>query len=107
MIGTVETDVLRGLENVTGSNRSETINGNEQDNILDGRGGDDIIAGRGGNDTVNGGDGNDTYDFTGGGLDIDRFFDQSGTSDRVVIDSFSQILPVLAGSRPDGTATTW
>ena len=106
-IGTVETDVLRGIENVTGSNRAETINGNEQDNILDGRGGDDIIAGRGGNDTVNGGDGNDTYDFTGGGLGTDRFFDESGTGDRVIIDSFSQILPVSAGSRLDGTATTW
>ena len=42
LIGTVETDVLRGIENVTGSNRLETINGNELDNILDGRGGDDI-----------------------------------------------------------------
>ena len=97
LIGTVETDVLRGLENVTGSNRAETINGNEQDNILDGRGGDDIIAGRGGNDTVNGGDGNDTYDFTGGGLGTDRFFDESGTGDRVIIDSFSQILPSFGG----------
>ena len=88
---------MRGLENVTGSNRAETINGNEQDNILDGRGGDDIIAGRGGNDTVNGGDGNDTYDFTGGGLGTDRFFDESGTGDRVIIDSFSQILPSFGG----------
>ena len=59
--------------------------------------GNDTLAGRGGNDTVNGGDGNDTYDFTGGGLDIDQFFDQSGTSDRVVIDSFSQILPSFGG----------
>ena len=83
-IGAVETDVLRGIENVTGSNRIETINGNEQDNTL---------AGRGGNDTVNGGAGNDTYDFTGGGLGTDTFFDESGTSDRVIIDSFSQILP--------------
>ena len=38
--------MLRGIENVTGSNLAETINGNAQDNIL---------AGRGGSDTVNGG----------------------------------------------------
>ena len=97
LIGTVETDVLRGLENVTGSNRAETINGNEQDNILAGRGGDDMLAGRGGNDTVNGGAGNDTYDFTGGGLGTDRFFDESGTGDRVIIDSFNEILPGFNG----------
>ena len=87
-IGAVETDVLRGIENVTGSNRIETINGNEQDNTL---------AGRGGNDTVNGGAGNDTYDFTGGGLGTDTFFDESGTSDRVLINSFNDILPGFNG----------
>jgi len=80
----VESDVLRGIENVIGSNRVETINGNEQDNTL---------AGRGGNDSVNGGAGNDTYDFTGQGLGTDRFFDESGTSDRVLINSFTDILP--------------
>ena len=52
----LELDVLRGITNVTGSNRSETINGNEKDNIL---------AGRGGSNTINGGLGNDTYDFRG------------------------------------------
>jgi Ca2+-binding RTX toxin-like protein len=34
-----ESDILRDIENVTGSNRGETINGNEQDNVLAGRGG--------------------------------------------------------------------
>jgi serralysin len=62
-----------------------------------GGGGDDTLVGSGGNDNVNGGAGNDTYDFTGGGLAFDRFFDESGTSDRVVIDSFSQILPSFGG----------
>src|SRR3984893_4649397 len=48
----VEADVLRGIENVIGSNHSETINGNEKDNTLDGGLGDDIIIGGGGSDTV-------------------------------------------------------
>jgi Ca2+-binding RTX toxin-like protein len=48
----VEADVLRGIENVIGSNHSETINGNEKDNILDGGLGDDTIIGGGGSDTV-------------------------------------------------------
>jgi Ca2+-binding RTX toxin-like protein len=94
---TVETDVLRGIQNVTGSNQGETIIGNEQANVLDGRGGDDTLVGGGGNDTINGGDGNDTYDFTGGGLALDTFFDESGANDRVIIDSFSQILPSFNG----------
>src|ERR1700730_4677600 len=78
----LESDVLRGITNVTGSNRSETINGNEQENIL---------AGRGGSDTINGGLGNDTYDFRGPGQGNDRFFD-SGGSDKILIGSFGEIL---------------
>jgi Ca2+-binding RTX toxin-like protein len=58
-----ETDVLRGIENVTGSNRSETIIGNEQNNVLDGRGGNDTLDGGLGNDTLIGGDGNDTVSY--------------------------------------------
>jgi Ca2+-binding RTX toxin-like protein len=77
----VETDVLRGITNVTGSDRSETINGNDQDNVL---------VGRGGSDTINGGLGNDTYDFRGSAQGNDRFFD-SGGSDKILIDSFGEI----------------
>jgi Ca2+-binding RTX toxin-like protein len=90
-----EIDVLRGIENVTGSNRPEIITGNEQDNTLSGRGGNDLLAGKGGNDTVFGGAGDDVYDFTGvgGGLGTDRFFDESGTNDRVIINGFNDILP--------------
>ncbi len=92
----VETDVLRGVENLAGNSHSEIIIGNEQENGLFGNGGDDTLAGRG-DDDVEGGPGNDTYDFTGGGLALDRFFDESGTNDRVIIDSFSQILPSFGG----------
>jgi Ca2+-binding RTX toxin-like protein len=77
-----ESDILRDIENVTGSNRGETINGNEQDNVL---------AGRGGNDTIVGGAGNDAYDSRGAGQGTDRFFDTSG-SDKVLIDNFGEIL---------------
>jgi Ca2+-binding RTX toxin-like protein len=94
--GTVETDVLRGIENVTGSNRDEAIVGNEQANTLSGRGGVDTLLGLGGDDTINGGSGDDVYvfvAFAGGTLGTDRFFDESGTNDQVVIDSLSDILP--------------
>jgi Ca2+-binding RTX toxin-like protein len=60
---TVETDTLRGIENVTGSNASEFIVGNELDNVLNGRGGNNEFVGEGGNDTLIGGSGDDFYVF--------------------------------------------
>jgi Ca2+-binding RTX toxin-like protein len=98
----VETDVLRGIEKVNGSSHSEIITGNEQDNTLSGRAGNDLLTGGGGNDTVFGGADDDVYDFTGGGLGTDRFFDESGTNDRVIVNSFNDILPF---SPVDGTQT--
>jgi Ca2+-binding RTX toxin-like protein len=98
----VETDVLRGIESLVGTSHHEIITGNEQDNTLSGRGGNDLLAGGGGNDTVLGGADDDVYDFTGGGLGTDRFFDESGTNDRVIINSFNDILPF---SPVDGTQT--
>jgi Ca2+-binding RTX toxin-like protein len=61
---TVETDILRGIENVTGSNASESIVGNELDNVLDGRGGNNEFRGLGGSDTLRAGSGDDHYFFT-------------------------------------------
>src|SRR5262249_21571787 len=58
-----ESDVLRSIENVTGSNHAETINGNEQANVLDGRGGNEILDGGLGNDTIIGGPGIDTVSY--------------------------------------------
>ncbi len=78
----VESDTLRSIENVTGSNRPETINGNELDNVLEGRGG---------NDTLNGGARNDTYVMTGPSLGTDRFFDDSG-SDKVLINTLRDLV---------------
>ena len=53
----VETDVLRGIENVTGSDSDEAISGNDGANVLDGRGGNDTIDGGLGNDVIIGGNG--------------------------------------------------
>jgi Ca2+-binding RTX toxin-like protein len=73
-----ETDILRSVENVNGSNRSETINGNELANTLDGRDGNDRLDGGLGNDTLIGGLGDntavyvshDSVPFVSGELDI-------------------------------------
>jgi Ca2+-binding RTX toxin-like protein len=84
---TVETDVLRSIQNVTGSNHNETIIGNEQDNVLDGRGGNDILKGGGGNDTLLGGSGDDTYNFTGSTLFGNDHIEDTSGNDTIVLDN--------------------
>jgi Ca2+-binding RTX toxin-like protein len=57
---TPETDILRSIENVSGSSKGDTIFGNDQANVLDGRDGNDTLDGGLGNDTLIGGSGFDT-----------------------------------------------
>jgi Ca2+-binding RTX toxin-like protein len=84
---TFESDILRGIENVSGSSLDDIINGNEQANVLDGRGGNDTLKGGAGNDTLLGGSGDDIYDFTGSTFfGSDRIEDTSG-NDTIVIDN--------------------
>jgi Ca2+-binding RTX toxin-like protein len=56
-----ERDVLREIENVDGSNKSETITGNSGANTLKGNGGNDVIVGGIGADVLLGGSGADTF----------------------------------------------
>ncbi len=65
-ITTLEADTLTGIENVNGSDHSDTITGNSLANILNGDGGNDTIDGGRGSDTLNGGDGVDTAKFISG-----------------------------------------
>ncbi|MGE3245901.1 MAG: M10 family metallopeptidase C-terminal domain-containing protein [Beijerinckiaceae bacterium] len=58
----VTEDVLRNIENVTGSAFNDTITGNEKNNVIDGGFGADII---------NGGAGSDTIDYSGFGGEVD------------------------------------
>jgi len=76
---TIETDVLRGFQNVIGSSHNEIINGNEQNNTL---------AGGGGYDIINGGAGDDTYDIRGLEAGSDKFFDTSG-NDKILVHTFA------------------
>jgi Ca2+-binding RTX toxin-like protein len=59
----IETDILRGIEDVRGSNNKDTIVGNELDNKLFGEEGDDTITGGGDVDVeaLTGGSGRDTF----------------------------------------------
>ena len=55
------TDVLTGIENLTGTNYNDSLRGNSDNNVLIGLLGSDLLDGRGGADTMIGGGGSDTY----------------------------------------------
>ncbi|NGO55224.1 calcium-binding protein, partial [Allomesorhizobium camelthorni] len=54
-------DTLSNIENVRGTNFSDTLVGNAVDNELRGDGGNDLLDGRGGADSMRGGAGDDIY----------------------------------------------
>ncbi len=70
--GDAEGDSLSNIEDVTGSDHSDTLTGDDGENLLDGRGGDD---------TLTGGEGDDTFYFdsiSAGGDDVIEDFDTDG-----------------------------
>jgi VCBS repeat-containing protein len=77
--GHAEGDILRNIENVTGSAFNDTLTGDAGDNVLMGGDGDDSLVGGAGNDTLLGGDGNDLIvgawgtDSISGGTGFDTF----------------------------------
>jgi Ca2+-binding RTX toxin-like protein len=80
-------DELDSIENVTGSEFSDTLIGDGAANVLSGLGGNDTLTGLGGNDFLFGGNGNDTLrggtgaDMLTGGAGLDSFtFDTAAES---------------------------
>ncbi|WP_395679537.1 M10 family metallopeptidase C-terminal domain-containing protein [Inquilinus sp.] len=62
--GTASGDVLLGIENVNGSNFSDTLTGNAVINVLRGLDGNDTLRGGAGADTLNGEAGTDTATYS-------------------------------------------
>jgi Ca2+-binding RTX toxin-like protein len=79
-----ETDTLRGVENVLGTNVADAITGNGADNRLEGRAGNDVLSGGAGRDMLVGGAGFDTLD---GGTGNDAFVMLAGTDAVINIDA--------------------
>lgn len=63
-VGGSQQDQVKGIENVTSGNGTNTLLGNDVANILTGGTGNDFFMGRGGNDTIVGGTGTDTISYT-------------------------------------------
>ena len=68
--GAAADDIIRSIENITGTDFADVIAGNKQANILNGGkgndelsggAGDDVLIGGGGKDTLTGGEGADTF----------------------------------------------
>ena len=78
------TDIIRNVEDVSGSSAGDAITGSSSANVLDGNAGNDTIRGQAGADTIYGDAGNDTlYGGTGsdtlyGGDNGDVIFGQDG-----------------------------
>ncbi|MFD2175825.1 beta strand repeat-containing protein [Rhodobacter lacus] len=98
--GDASGDTLVDIENIFGSNYSDTLVGDAGDNRLHGAAGDDVITGNAGNDTLNGGGGADTFMFHLGD-DVDRIGDFSA-EDTIEIDTalwsgtFSTLVSTIA-----------
>ena len=68
-------DMLKGFENVVGSDGDDEITGDNMNNVLNGGAGGDTLNGGAGDDTLNGGAGDDTLD---GGAGADTLYGGAG-----------------------------
>ncbi|MGO1079397.1 calcium-binding protein [Inquilinus sp. CA228] len=62
--GEAQGDTLSGIENLSGSQGSDSLYGNAGANVLQGWNGNDALFGRAGKDTLTGGAGGDRFTFT-------------------------------------------
>ena len=62
--GEAQGDTLFGVENVSGSQGSDSLYGNAGANVLQGWNGNDLLVGRAGKDTLTGGAGTDRFQYT-------------------------------------------
>ena len=90
--GFAEDDVLRNIENLTGTMQGDMLTGDHGRNFLFGEGGDDTIAGNGGDDYILAGFGSDTIIFSGNRDEYD--VSRSG---------IAAIVDHIGGSMLDGT----
>ncbi|WP_460156018.1 retention module-containing protein [Pseudomonas sp. S2_H10] len=80
------TDILTGIENLTGSNFNDTLTGDNTGNVITGGLGNDVLNGGGGDDLLIGGLGNNTLS---GGAGADTFQWLKGNSGHDVITDFT------------------
>ncbi|HLO75113.1 MAG TPA: endo alpha-1,4 polygalactosaminidase [Magnetospirillum sp.] len=92
------TDLLSGIENLTGGGGNDTLTGNGVLNVLAGEGGNDTLIGSGGPDTLMGGAGNDRVVYQAGGL-----LDGGADSDTLVVGGASAVTVNLSLADQNGS----
>lgn len=88
-----DSDTLKSIENVIGTNYNDTFRGNRLDNDLNGAGGNDFIRGMTGQDTLTGGSGKDTFFWKQSDVDsnIDSILDFALDEDSLQFDLNSSL----------------
>ena len=100
------TDKFSSIENITGSNQSDTLTGNDSNNILLGGKGNDTFYARKGSDTFDGGDDTDTLDYSSSDYAITANL-STGVGSDISGDANDTILNIenLVGSSKNDTLT--
>jgi len=93
--GDAEGDVLIGIENVTGTARTDYLAGDHRDNHIRAGGGNDVLVGREGGDTLDGGAGTDTVSYASSALgvnvDLTRFSQFGGDAEGDVLSGIENV----------------
>ena len=103
------TDVLRGIENLTGGAGADSLTGNEQANVLNGGAGADTLIGGAGNDTLIGGDGDDVLNLRTGNTSLngDRAYGEAGDDTIIISQSQNNGNVILDGGEGVDTLQVW
>lgn len=81
----IGTDIVKGMDNVIGSNQTEMVFGTATSNALNGSGGSDYLFGLGGSDFIQGGSGSDVI---AGGAGADVLFGSGSSAGDGIFDVF-------------------
>ena len=97
-----DTDIVKDIENLIGTARSDTFTGDAKANVLRGLAGDDILKGNRGNDRLVGGDGADTLvggagnDTLVGGTGADTL--EGGVGNDILVGGLGADIYVFSGN---------
>lgn len=90
-------DVIKNIEDISGSKVNDTITGDSQNNKLYGNEGDDTLDGGAGSDLIYGGEGNDLIIGTIDGA-ADSYYGDAGTADKIDYTAVTSNITLSAGT---------
>jgi len=95
------TDKLKNMENITGSDGDDTITGDIDNNTLTGLDGDDLLSGQGGDDVLIGGAGSDTASYSEKSVAVTVDFKTNEATTATETDSLNSIENAIGGTAKD------